>query len=439
MRPTVPVGVGIPVNLARSVAVDLPFALGWIVAIGGGVALVLSAFAPGAPLVVIGIVLAVGGFVTIGWAHRSTLTARADPVARPRPPTAASSVSLWDPMPEGPSPLLDAEPGPAPAAVAPSPAAGATNFVPLVAAPTPDPAPAALGAAGEGTGAGSSPLATPGPTAPPESAPVLSTPAQVVERTEVEPSRPPEPSDAAGSGPDPTAPEAVATAGEVLPTGAARSLALLGLPWDPGPAAESAAAHVAAPATSPPPAPPAPPAEEAWREIPSIVFAGEAQRWQEAEWYEGPAETPTAPSSPAESMVSRSGAFVVPRPPSEGFSSSWLVPGLSVLDSGLPVRDATGLVTRVPELPSRVGRRIPRCVACGDPSGGGATGENRCWGCGRPVCTDCFWRYGPGPAVHRCPSCAALGPPMSVSGGRRTVRASGPFGTVDEPDWNEGL
>jgi len=34
----------------------------------------------------------------------------------------------------------------------------------------------------------------------------------------------------------------------------------------------------------------------------------------------------------------------------------------------------------------------------------------RCWGCGRPLCADCFWRHGATPTEHRCAGCAAHGP-----------------------------
>jgi hypothetical protein len=43
-----------------------------------------------------------------------------------------------------------------------------------------------------------------------------------------------------------------------------------------------------------------------------------------------------------------------------------------------------------------------------------------CWGCGRPLCTDCYWRHGLTPAAHRCTRCLTRHPEDSVaiSGGR---------------------
>lgn len=68
------------------------------------------------------------------------------------------------------------------------------------------------------------------------------------------------------------------------------------------------------------------------------------------------------------------------------------------------------------------------CIACGsgvDP----ASPRLLCWGCGRTLCGGCYWRFGPGPAVHRCPDCAAgrsgTGP-VTISGGRAGPAAASP-------------
>ncbi|MCI4366257.1 MAG: hypothetical protein L3K08_00735, partial [Thermoplasmata archaeon] len=87
----------------------------------------------------------------------------------------------------------------------------------------------------------------------------------------------------------------------------------------------------------------------------------------------------------------------------EELSTTVLVPGFTVLPSQIQ-RDTLGLVSRVPEPPSSGPRPPAACSACGDADLTGPTGGNRCWGCGRSVCASCFWRYGPGPALHRCPS-----------------------------------
>jgi hypothetical protein len=49
-----------------------------------------------------------------------------------------------------------------------------------------------------------------------------------------------------------------------------------------------------------------------------------------------------------------------------------------------------------------------------------------CWGCGRPLCTDCYWRHGLTPAAHRCTRCLTRSSEGSVaiSGGR----SSSPIG-----------
>lgn len=95
------------------------------------------------------------------------------------------------------------------------------------------------------------------------------------------------------------------------------------------------------------------------------------------------------------------------------------------LESPPPVRappsrrpSISGPEPPAPPIPVSVAR--PHCTSCG--SGVDAQSPRLlCWGCGRSLCAACYWRYGPGPAVHRCPDCAArsnLEVPLSVSGGR---------------------
>ncbi|HTS33750.1 MAG TPA: hypothetical protein VMI55_07455 [Thermoplasmata archaeon] len=46
-----------------------------------------------------------------------------------------------------------------------------------------------------------------------------------------------------------------------------------------------------------------------------------------------------------------------------------------------------------------------------------------CWGCGRTLCVDCYWRHGLTPAAHTCQSCRARGvtaPATSRSGAHST-------------------
>ena len=73
-----------------------------------------------------------------------------------------------------------------------------------------------------------------------------------------------------------------------------------------------------------------------------------------------------------------------------------------------------------PAPPARASIARLSCIACG--SGVDAASPRLlCWGCGRTLCGGCYWRFGPGPAVHRCPDCAAgrtgTGP-VTISGGR---------------------
>lgn len=70
------------------------------------------------------------------------------------------------------------------------------------------------------------------------------------------------------------------------------------------------------------------------------------------------------------------------------------------------------------------------CVSCATPlSYGGST--PRCWGCGRALCLDCYWRHGVEPSAHRCASClAASTSAAAVSGGRSVTTRNGFAPTV---------
>ena len=389
---------------------DRWFVAGFALAVVGGLALLGSALAVGTPLSVLGGVLAVVGFALIGYGA-TRRPAAPSAARRPRPsravapapePTDAPAISDG---PESGSP----EEGPwAPPSEAPVVEPSPSSFPSMSPLPSP-------GGAVVGIGSGD-PLPAPGPR------PAVTLSASTA------PAESPGPSEASSSG-------------EILPEDSARSLAMLGLPWEetpahPPPAAarlEQAPAAEAArtPAAIPPPA------------ASSLIFAPATLRPTAADPFaeEAPASLPDAPDSPRVPPVDRSGAYA--GAPGETLSVGFLIPPANVprpIPPAPPVPlDTRGLVTRVPEPPARGVPAALRCSACGEPSRSGATGENRCWGCGRPVCTDCFWRYGPGPALHRCPSCAAqLGPRASVSGGRLASRPRGPFGTADETDWGEG-
>jgi hypothetical protein len=104
------------------------------------------------------------------------------------------------------------------------------------------------------------------------------------------------------------------------------------------------------------------------------------------------------------------------------------VPPRTVAPSILPPR-TPGLPMPAKEPPTpptgaSVGAR--GCVGCG--SGIAAKGPSHlCWGCGRTLCSTCYWRYGPGPGLHRCPDCLARAPTgtESISGGRLTSTSGG--------------
>jgi hypothetical protein len=91
-----------------------------------------------------------------------------------------------------------------------------------------------------------------------------------------------------------------------------------------------------------------------------------------------------------------------------------------------------------PPRPPAIGERRPRArlpeppafrehpsgipLACANCAGaiGAKSAPPLCWGCGRPLCTECYWRHGLTPAAHRCTSCLARHPSdsIAISGGR---------------------
>ncbi|MGD0249455.1 MAG: hypothetical protein ABSB97_00970 [Thermoplasmata archaeon] len=82
---------------------------------------------------------------------------------------------------------------------------------------------------------------------------------------------------------------------------------------------------------------------------------------------------------------------------------------------------------RLPEPPAF--RDHPRGVplACANCAGVIAvkSAPPMCWGCGRPLCTECYWRHGLTPAAHRCTSCLARRPSdsLAISGARSGTKA----------------
>jgi hypothetical protein len=79
-----------------------------------------------------------------------------------------------------------------------------------------------------------------------------------------------------------------------------------------------------------------------------------------------------------------------------------------------------------PKPPVTVAAGPKGCVACG--TGLSATRPpHLCWGCGRTLCSTCYWRFGPGPGLHRCPECMSRAPSgsESISGGRVSPSTTG--------------
>jgi hypothetical protein len=96
-----------------------------------------------------------------------------------------------------------------------------------------------------------------------------------------------------------------------------------------------------------------------------------------------------------------------------------------VVPTAIPRRDGP----RPPEPPTLSGASARRaCVSCGSGLPGGAT-DPLCWGCGRPLCSTCYWRATEGAAAHTCPSCFAKAGTTSMSGGRGPA-TSGPTPVV---------
>jgi hypothetical protein len=89
-----------------------------------------------------------------------------------------------------------------------------------------------------------------------------------------------------------------------------------------------------------------------------------------------------------------------------------------------------------PAPPVRVAVTARGCAGCG-----GAVSSNHppplCWGCGRVLCTGCYWRFGPGPGLHRCPDCVSKVSAGStrISGGRAgaPTEVEGPDGPAGSP------
>ncbi len=92
---------------------------------------------------------------------------------------------------------------------------------------------------------------------------------------------------------------------------------------------------------------------------------------------------------------------------------------------------------RLPEPPIQRADPLtaPRaCVSCATPIGSSLS-TPRCWGCGRALCSDCYWRHGLVPSAHLCTSCLVTSPhgPQSMSGARATPPRTGFTPAAAEP------
>ncbi|HZY69931.1 MAG TPA: hypothetical protein VFF67_03000 [Thermoplasmata archaeon] len=113
-----------------------------------------------------------------------------------------------------------------------------------------------------------------------------------------------------------------------------------------------------------------------------------------------PAGRPAAPRSAA----SRFAAPLEPEelePPIPGAA----VTGTSVVTARSSVAAWLSQVPQPPAPVRGVRTEIRACISCST-SLGSNLNVPLCWGCGRALCSSCYWKNGPGPGLHRCPDCA---------------------------------
>ena len=105
--------------------------------------------------------------------------------------------------------------------------------------------------------------------------------------------------------------------------------------------------------------------------------------------------SPTGGSRRNEPLVDDPPLTVPSRPPR---------PPISPARSGAAATIAQ--IPQPPERPSAAANTSRHCTSC-DAAIPGDLNVPLCWGCGRVLCTSCYWRNGPGPGLHRCPECTA--------------------------------
>jgi hypothetical protein len=137
----------------------------------------------------------------------------------------------------------------------------------------------------------------------------------------------------------------------------------------------------------------------------------------------GPGDSPRAPlEQEVEKLRERVRELEAPvHPATLGRAPTALVPASASASRSLepPVLSADG--------PRRM------CTGCGTRLAGGMN-DPLCWGCGRPLCSPCYWRTKDGGAAHTCPACFARNVGTGVSGGRGltppAVRPPDPMGAT---------
>ncbi|MGP8072082.1 MAG: hypothetical protein ACLPZM_03005 [Thermoplasmata archaeon] len=79
-----------------------------------------------------------------------------------------------------------------------------------------------------------------------------------------------------------------------------------------------------------------------------------------------------------------------------------------------PIGRAPSRFPEPPALQSTPSGVARSCVNCASPVSF-RTSPPLCWGCGRTLCADCYWRHGLTPSAHQCASCQSRGRAASAT------------------------
>ena len=158
-----------------------------------------------------------------------------------------------------------------------------------------------------------------------------------------------------------------------------------------------------------------------------------------APWDES--EPPFSAPLPFSAAIPRIGAVAespatpsVPRGPRPPATPSLPARGGGAAVPGEPV-PAAGPRPREPPSFREAGTAGRDCVGCGR-SIGATPAPPLCWGCGRTLCTACYWKYGAPEERHRCPACQgrrSAPAATSLSGGRAGASATAAVGSTGPP------